>query len=92
MTVQPPPLSPRHGKKQDIIVSINSHLPLPGFVCVCVSVSVFVCVNKIPASKVQWPGTDENPLGESLLDVSPLQPPTTTPTPSDCRLFLLAVE
>lgn len=38
----------------------------------CVSVSVFVCVNKIPASKVQWPGTDENPLGESFLDVSPL--------------------
>lgn len=28
-------------------------------------------VNKIPASKVQWPGTDENPLGESLLDVEP---------------------
>lgn len=35
---------------------------------------VRVCVNKIPASKVQWPGTDENPLGESLLDVSPRSP------------------
>lgn len=43
--------------------------------CVCVSVCWRVCVNKIPASKVQWPGTDENPLGESLLDVSPLPPP-----------------
>lgn len=37
------------------------------WVCVC----AHVCVNKIPASKVQWPGTDENPLGESLLDVAP---------------------
>lgn len=36
--------------------------------CVCAC----VYVNKIPASKVQWPGTDENPLGDSLLDVAPL--------------------
>lgn len=43
------------------------------YVCVssCAHVCVRVCVNKIPANKVQWPGTDENPLGESLLDVDP---------------------
>lgn len=52
------------------------------YVCVssCAHVCVRVCVNKIPANKVQWPGTDENPLGESLLDVDP--PPPNSRFPS----------
>lgn len=62
-------------KRLCIIVSINSHLPphvcVFEFLCTRVSACVCVCVNKIPANKVQWPGTDENPLGESLLDVDP---------------------
>lgn len=49
--------------------------------------SVCVCVRiQIPASEVRWPGTDGDPLGESLLDVGPQLP---LPLP---RLFLLAAE
>lgn len=62
------------------------------YVCVssCAHVCVRVCVNKIPANKVQWPGTDENPLGESLLDVDP--PPLPLPLLILCHLSLLASE
>lgn len=62
------------------------------YVCVssCAHVCVRVCVNKIPANKVQWPGTDENPLGESLLDVDP--PPLPLPLLILYHLSLLASE
>lgn len=59
-------------KTWHVITSTKSHLPVCGYLC------VHVCVNNISASEVQWPGTDENPLGESLLDV----PPTASPQPS----------
>lgn len=68
-------------KRLCIIVSINSHLPPHVCVCefLCTRVRACVCVNKIPANKVQWPGTDENPLGESLLDVDPPLPAPASP-------------
>lgn len=61
------------------------------YVCVssCAHVCVRVCVNKIPANKVQWPGTDENPLGESLLDVDP--PPTPASPPHSLPSFPLGI-